>query len=336
MDKKVNIALVGVGYWGPNLLRNFFQLDSVSVLAVCDLKQENLDKMKKFYPAVNFTKNYEDLINNPEIEAIVIATPVHSHFALASKALENNKHVLLEKPMTSTAQEAQRLIDLAKAKNKILMVDHTFLYTGAIKKIKEMIVNNELGDLYYFSSQRINLGLIQEDVNVAWDLAVHDLSIMDYLIGEVPDRVSAIGTAHLGKNKEEMMHIMLRFNHRFSVYIFVSWLSPLKIRQMMIGGSKKMILYDDIEPVEKVKIYDKSVTLNYDTNNMFWPLYREGDTYIPKLDQKEALKTECEHFIDCIINNKQPLTDGAAGLKIVKILEAINLSLEKNGAEVNI
>jgi predicted dehydrogenase len=330
MSKNISVAIVGVGYWGPNLLRNFFQLDNVDVPVVCDLKEENLEKIKKSYPNIKYTQNYEDLLNDSNIDAIIISTPVNTHYDLAKKALLNKKHVLLEKPMTETSEEAEDLIKIAKENNLILMIDHTFLYTAAVQKIKDIVSSGDLGDLFYFSSQRLNLGLIREDVDVAWDLATHDISIMNYIINEDIEKVFATGSKHLNKEKREMIQVILRFKNGTSAYIYVSWLSPLKIRQTLIGGSKKMVLYDDVEPIEKIKVYDKGITFEDDTEDAFHPKYRDGDIYIPKLDNKEALKSECEHFLDCILNNKKPMTDGESGLKVVRVLEAIDESLDKN------
>jgi len=328
--KTINIGVVGLGYWGPNLLRNFLNTPGCRVKYGCDLRQEALNKLKLQHPTVKFTNRYGDILNGKDVDAVVIATPVSTHFELAKSALLANKHVLLEKPMASSAKECEELIEIAGKRNLILMMDYTFLYTGAIRKIKEIIDSKELGKIIYFDSERINLGLIQDDINVIWDLAPHDISIMNYIFEEIkPISIFAIGTNHINKNFEEMAHITIKFDSGAVGHIHVSWLSPVKIRKILIGGTKKMILYDDVEPSEKVKVYDKEIFLDLAQETPQKPIYRSGDVHTPKLEEMEALKLEVEHFIRCVNKEEVPLVDGRAGLGVVKILEACDKSLKE-------
>lgn len=330
----INIAIIGVGYWGPNLLRNFNGLSGIGLLYACDMEEANLDKVKRTYPHLRVTKNYLDVITNEKIDAVCIATPLSAHFEIAKKALLNNKHVLVEKPFTSNSEEAEELIQIAKEKGKILMVDHPFIYAGAIDKIKELIDKGELGEVYYFDSERINLGLIRSDANVIWDLAAHDISIVDYLFSQKPISVSAVGSSHVLNKKEEMAHITLSHQKGLISHIHVSWLSPLKLRKILVGGSKKMILYDDVEPSDKIRIYDKGVDIDPKQITPFNPLYRSGDVVIPKINQSEPLRRLTEHFVECAEKNQKPLTDGEAGLRVIKILEAIQASINQKGKEI--
>ncbi len=332
--RKVNLGVVGLGYWGPNLVRNFNEVANCAVVIACDLKQERLNQIKRRYPFIETTTRYENLVSRSDIDAIAIATPVFTHYELAKKALEEGKHVLIEKPVSANVKEAKDLIKIAQDNNKILMVDHTFLYTSSVRKIRELISNGELGELYYFDSVRINLGMFQPDVNVIWDLAPHDISIAHYVIGEEPTSVSAIGKDVNNSGIACIAYITLKFGNGLIAHIHVSWLSPVKVRRTIIGGSKKMIIYDDIEPTEKVKIYDRGVQFDYTKETPFQPTYRLGDIHLPRLEQKEALLVEAEHFIDCILNDKRPLTNGEAGLLVVKALEASDRSLREGGREV--
>jgi len=332
----INIAVIGVGYWGPNLLRNLNGLSGIGLLYACDMDETNLNKVKRIYPHLKTTKDYLDIITNEKIDAVCVATPLATHFEIAKKALLNNKHVLIEKPFTSTSEEAKELIQIAEEKGKILMVDHPFIYSGAINKIKELIDKGELGEAYYFDSERINLGLIRSDANVMWDLAVHDISIVNYLFNQKPISVSAVGSVHVFNKKEEMAHITLKHQKGLISHIHVSWLSPLKLRKILVGGSKKMILYDDIEPSDKIRIYDKGVDIDPKQITPFSPLYRSGDVVIPKIDQSEPLKRLNEHFIECIEKNQKPLTDGEDGLRVIKILEAAQQSIREGGKLINI
>ena len=332
---KINIAVVGLGYWGPNLLRNFFHIPDVNVVYGCDLIENNLSKLSSDYPSVKFTTKFDEVLNDKSIDLVAIATPLSTHFELAKRALNADKHVLLEKPMVSNSQEAEYLINLSKEKNKILMVGYTFIYSEPVKKIKQVISTNQLGNIYYFDSSRINLGLLQKDINVIWDLACHDLSILNYLFSKKPIYIQAFGSKFINNKHEEIAHIIITYEGNITAHINVSWLSPVKIRSILIGGSKKMISYDDISPNEKVRIYEKSIKLNHSKLSPFSPAYRSGDVLIPYIPQTESLRNELEHLVDCVKNNKQPITNGEMGLEIIKLLEATNSSL-KSKSEVKL
>ena len=334
----INIGLIGYGYWGPNLARNFNNNPDVELAAICDFSDDRLKVAGRLYPQVKLATATEDLFNDTNIDAIAIATPVSTHFDLAHKALSADKHVWLEKPMTEKVEQAEALIDLASKKNKVLLVDHTFIYTGAVRKIKEIIDNGELGDLAYYDSTRVNLGLFQQDVDVVWDLAAHDISILDYLIPLRKLTVSATGSNYYGNKIVSKALLTIYMENNILGHINVSWVSPVKIRQTLIGGTSKMILYDDNSPSEKVKVYDKGVEL-YKTKEELYHLkvqYRVGDMYAPRLDEIEALALETEHFVDCILNGKKPETDGMAALEVVKVLVASKESLENKGAPVEL
>lgn len=324
------IGIVGLGYWGPNLLRNFSAVEDCEVAYGCDLNEQLLEKFRPQYPGTTFTTDYNELMNDDSLDAVAIATPVFAHYPLAKQALEHGKHVLVEKPMASTVAECEELIALAKEKGVQILVDHTFLYTGAVKKIKELVESGELGEMHYFDSERINLGLLQSDVNVIWDLAPHDLSIMNYVFaGMKPVSVFAEGSGHVQNKLEEMAHLTVNYDTGVAAHIHVSWLSPIKMRKTLIAGDKKMILYDDIEVTEKVKVYDKGVDLDLSEETSSSPIYRSGDIFVPKLDEKEALFEEAQHFIAVISGKEEPLVNGEAGLEVVRILEASNQSLEE-------
>jgi predicted dehydrogenase len=334
----IGIGVIGYGYWGPNLVRNFMEAPGSTVVAVADLRVERLAEAHSRYPSINITKDPQDLFNDRSINAIAIATPVSSHFELAMQALKAGKHVLVEKPLASNSDHAEQLIEEAARRNLVLMVDHTFVYTGAVRKIREMVTTGALGDIYYYDSVRVNLGLFQHDVNVIWDLAVHDLSIMDYVLASKPVAVSATGISHISGQPENVAYITLFFSNNQIAHVHVNWLAPVKVRRTLIGGSEKMILYDDLEPSEKIKIYDKGVTLAPQSAAVYELLvsYRSGDMWAPKLDQTEGLRTEAIHFIDCIENANCPQTDGAAGLRIVRLLEAAEKSLASRGQLVEL
>lgn len=334
--QKISIGIVGLGYWGPHLLRNFAALDECIVKYGCDLQKENLEKMRKNYPAVTYTQKVEDLLNDRDLMAIVIATPTGTHFDLAKRALEAGKHVLLEKPMTSSAAEATELVRIAKEKKLQLLVDHTFVYTGAVEKIRELVKSKEIGELHYFDSTRINLGLIQRDVNVLWDLAIHDLSILSVLHDlSAIKTLYAHGSTHFTK-QPEIAHLHLTFQDGVEAHIHVSWLSPVKIRKTIVGGSKKMILYDDTEPSEKIRIYDKGVhfqeLVEEGKPDPFFPVYRSGDILIPAIPNPEAMHVEAQHFLACIEGREKPRVAGIDGLCIVKILELANQSMAEGRA----
>jgi len=331
----INIAIIGYGYWGPNLVRNFNAVEGCKVKWVSDLRPERLQAIANNYPDIKTTKEIEDLYNDPEVDAIVIATPVHTHFPMALKALQHGKHVLLEKPMTQSTEEANELIALSKAKGLLLMVDHTFLYTGAVQKIKELIDNGELGDIEYFDSTRINLGLFQQDINVLWDLAPHDISILFHLIKERPVSVCATGVSHTPNGLENIAYLTVRYASNKIAHFSCSWTSPVKIRKILIGGSKKMVMFDDVEPTEKVKIYDTGYNVTNDEEKRKLLIdYRTGDIFVPKLAQKEALGGMAQDFINAIVNGTAPLSDYKIGLEVVQVLEAAQESIKNNGKEI--
>lgn len=327
-----NIGSIGCGYWGPNLIRNFIQLNRSDVKRVADLDTGRLAHMKKLYPTVETTTDYRTIIQDPNIDAVAVATPVATHHRLAGEAIDAGKHVFVEKPMAASKDEARDLVKRAKAKGVKLMVGHTFLYTGAVCKMKEIVDSGDLGEIYYISSQRLNLGLFQPDINVLWDLAPHDISIMLYLLGQRPESVSAVGAAHINPAIEDVAVLTMRFARNVVGFIQTSWLDPDKIRRMTVVGSKKMMVFDDMQPSEKIKIYDKGVETprHYDTFAEFHYAYKYGDIVIPRLDGTEPLATELAHFLDCIEKDRQPLSDGENGLQVVEILEAASKSL-KNG-----
>jgi predicted dehydrogenase len=308
------------------------------VMRVCDLREERLSPLEKLYPGLKTSTDSAELINDPQIDAVVIATPVSSHFDLALSALRAGKHVLVEKPLASNSDQARKLVDEAVARKLILLVDHTFVYTPAVRKIRELIASGELGQIYYYDAVRVNLGLFQHDVNVIWDLAIHDLSIMDAVLPYKPVAISATGISHVPGQPENVAYITLFFQGAQIAHVHVNWLTPVKVRHTLIGGSEKMILYDDLEPSEKLKVYDKGINVSPGPEDVYKMLvsYRLGDMWAPQLDNTEALQTEARHFIECIEGNKQPETDGAAGLRMVNMIEAAELSLRDRGRLVEI
>jgi predicted dehydrogenase len=327
----VKFGVVGYGYWGPNIVRNLSQLEDVELVAVCDKSPASRRRVKKAHPHVNVVADPAELMSSPEIDAIAVITPVWTHYELAKTALEHGKHVFVEKPFTSNTAQAEELIDLAARKNLKIMVDHTFLFNGAVKKIKRLLQEGELGKLYYYDSTRVTLGLFQHDVNVIWDLAPHDLSIIDHLIGQTPEAVVATGQSHLNGH-EDVAFITLYFPDKVIAHINVNWLSPVKVRTTLIGGEKKMLVWNDLEADEKIKIYDKGVdvTSREGVYNLLVN-YRSGDMWSPQLEQGEALREELKYFVDCIMTDQTPFNDGHAGLRVVKMLEAANESLHKRG-----
>jgi predicted dehydrogenase len=334
-NTEIKVGLIGYGYWGPNLLRNLHETDGVDVKVCVDLLPERRAAASKRYPNVQVSADVDEIVNDPEIDAVVLATPVFSHHSLAKRALEAGKHVLVEKPMTRTVQEAEELIKLAKRKDLVLMVDHTFVYTGAVRRIKEIIDAGELGELYYFDSVRINLGLFQHDIDVIWDLAPHDVSILTYLIPEKPQSVSAVGADHTGRGLVDVAYLTLHFANNFIAHFHVNWLSPVKLRRNLIGGSRRMLVYDDMEPSEKVRVYDRGIQVR-SQEGIYKALvdYRMGDVWSPKVDVREALSAECEHFVNCIRTGTNPNSDGESGLQVVKILEAATDSVINGGHPV--
>jgi predicted dehydrogenase len=329
----IGIGVVGYGYWGPNLVRNFFEVPEAKVVSVSDLNAKRLDLVSSRYPSVETTARFQDLLYDSRIDAVAIATPVSTHFELAMQALRAGKHVLVEKPLATTSEQAIRLIEEAACRNLVLMVDHTFVYTGAVRKIKELVASHRLGDIYYYDSARINLGLFQHDVNVLWDLAVHDLSIMDYVLPSQPRAVCATGINHVSGEPANIAYLTLFFDGSLIAHIHVNWLSPVKVRRTLIGGSRNMIVYDDLEPSEKIKVYDRGIAINNHTENLYQMLigYRTGDIWSPQLDSTEALRAEAQHFVQCIEQGERPTTDGETGLRVVEILEAATQSMARRG-----
>lgn len=334
----IRVGVIGYGYWGPNLVRNFMEAPGSTVVAVCDLLPERLAPLRHRYPSLKTCSGSREIFEDAGIDAVVIATPVSSHFELAMAALKAGKHVLVEKPLAANSELGEELIEEASRRELVLMVDHTFLYTGAVRKIKELIAANELGEIYYYDAVRVNLGLFQHDVNVIWDLAIHDLSIMDYVLPTRAIAVSATGISNIPGQPENVAYITLFFAQPQIAHVHVNWLTPVKVRHTLIGGSEKMILYDDLEPSEKVKIYDKGVTVSQSPEAVYEMLvsYRSGDMWAPRLDATEALQTEVLHFIDCVENNRRPETDGHAGLRLVRMVEAADRSLRARGQLIEI
>lgn len=334
----IQVGVAGFGYWGPNLVRNFMEAPDATVRTVSDPRPERLEVVRSRYPSVEVTREFDRMIADPAIDAVAIATPVRTHFDLAWRALTAGKHVLVEKPLAERVEDAERLAAEADARGLVLMVDHTFVYSGAVRKIRELVSRNELGQLYYFDSVRINLGLVQHDVNVLWDLAVHDLSIMDYIIGTTPLAVAASGANHISGRPTNIAYLTCYFDNNVIAHVHANWLAPVKVRRTLISGDRKMIVYDDLEPSEKVKVYDRGFTVSSDPADMYELLvgYRTGDMWAPQIDSTEALRTEVKHFVDCIQQRTRPLTDGNAGVRIVRLLAAADASLQAKGAPVEL
>jgi predicted dehydrogenase len=326
----VKLGIIGYGYWGPNIVRNFSGHQDCTVVAVCDKNPVALARVLIQYPNVRLTTEVDDIVTSSEIDAVAIVTSVSSHYELAKKALENGKHIFVEKPFTATSAQAEELVELAERKNLRIMVDHTFLFTGAVRKIKQLINEGVLGSLYYYDSTRVNLGLFQHDVNVLWDLAPHDLSVMDYLIGLEPDLVVATGSAHVNC-LEDVAHLTVYFPNNVLAHVNVNWLSPVKVRTTLVGGQKKMLVWNDLDPSEKVKVYDKGADVKTEQGvHQLLVSYRTGDMWAPKVEELEALKLETRYFLDCVKDGTQPFNDGQAGLRVVRILEAAEQSLRQH------
>jgi predicted dehydrogenase len=325
----MNFGVIGYGYWGPNVVRNLATLDGMRVTAIADMSATARTRAQKAYPSIPVTADVPSILTSTEIDAIAIVTPVWTHYELAKAALENGKHVFVEKPLTSNSEQGEELIELAQKKNLRLMVDHTFLFTGAVRKIRQLLNEQALGKLYYYDSTRVNLGLFQHDINVIWDLAPHDLSIMDYLIGKSPEAIVATGQRHLNGH-EDIAYLTLYFPDNVIAHVNVNWLSPVKIRMTLIGGEKKMLLWNDLVADEKLRIYDKGVDIT-SQEGVYDMLvsYRSGDMWSPQLDRTESLRTELTYFAECVSNGCDPFNDGQSGLRVVKILEAATRSLEK-------
>jgi predicted dehydrogenase len=329
----IGVGVIGYGYWGPNLVRNFCDIPGCDVVAVSDRRPERRALAGRRHPSVRTTCDAADVIGDRRVDAIVIATPVSSHFDLASAALAAGKHVWVEKPIALNALEASLLVQQADSVGRVLHVDHTFAYTTAVRKIRELVAGNALGQIYYYDSVRVNLGLFQHDVDVIWDLAVHDLSIIDYVLPDKPSAVCATGMAHVPGEPENIAYITLFFESSLIAHVHVNWLAPVKVRRTLIGGNRRMVVYDDLEPSEKVKVYDKGITTRPgdDTAYQMQVGYRTGDMWAPQLDVTEALRTEGVHFLDCIAHGTASLTDGRAGLRVVEILEAASRSMRERG-----
>jgi predicted dehydrogenase len=327
----VNFGVIGYGYWGPNVVRNLASLEGSRVLTIAEINPAARKRAQKAYPGINVTPDAADVLKSAEIDAVAVVSPVWTHYELAKAALENGKHVFVEKPFTSNSTQAEELINLAQQKNLKIMVDHTFLFTGAVKKISQLLDEGTLGKLYYYDSTRVNLGLFQHDINVLWDLAPHDLSIMDYLIKASPEAVVATGQRHLNGN-EDMAYLTLYFPEEVIAHVNVNWLSPVKVRTTLIGGEKRMLVWNDLEADEKVKVYDKGVNIT-NREGLYELLvnYRSGDMWAPQLEQVEALRNELSYFVECISSGQDPFNDGCAGLRVVKMLEAASESLSKRG-----
>jgi predicted dehydrogenase len=330
----VNFGVIGYGYWGPNVVRNLTSLDGSEVLAIAEMSAAARKRAQKAHPGITVTADASEVMASPDIDAVAVITPVWTHYELAKAALENGKHVFVEKPFTSNTEQGEKLIELARRKNLKIMVDHTFLFTGAVRKISQLLDDGALGKLYYYDSTRVNLGLFQHDINVLWDLAPHDLSIMDYVIKTTPEAIVATGEKHLNCH-EDVAYMTVYFPEKVIAHINVNWLSPVKVRTTLIGGEKRMLVWNDLEADEKVKVYDKGVNItNREGVYDLLVSYRSGDMWSPQLEQVEALRQELTYFVDCISNNKEPFNDGCAGLRVVKMLEAASESLSKKGGLV--
>lgn len=330
----IRFGVIGYGYWGPNIVRNLNQIENANVLAVCDSSEASRRKIHRAHPHVQVSSHASELIDSPDIDSIAVITPVWTHYELAKAALENGKHIFVEKPFTTSPEQAEELIELAARKGLKIMVDHTFLFTGAVRKIKQLLDEDSLGKLYYYDSTRVNLGLFQHDINVIWDLAPHDLSIMDYLIAARPEAIVATGQTHLN-GFEDIAFITVYFPDKMIAHLNVNWISPVKIRTTLIGGEKKMLVWNDLEADEKIKIYDKGVSVT--TREGLYNLlvnYRSGDMWAPQIEQVEALHRELAYFVDCITSDKDPINDGQAGMRVVKMLKATTDSLRQRGALV--
>ncbi|MBC8097006.1 MAG: Gfo/Idh/MocA family oxidoreductase [Akkermansiaceae bacterium] len=337
MTKQIKVGVVGCGYWGPNLIRNFRALPHCTLKTMCDVSEERLDHLKTLYPEIEGETDFARMVAS-DVDAVVVATSVKHHFPMAKASLLAGKHTFIEKPMASSVEQCEELLELATTNGLILMIGHTYLYSPAVRKIKEIVEWGDIGDIRYISARRLNLGLFQKDINVAWDLAPHDLSIIMHIMEEAPLSVNCQGSTHVTPDIEDVTTMCLTFSNNRSAIVQSSWLDPRKTREMTIVGSKRMIVYDDVAPIEKLKIYDARVERppHYDTFGEFHYAYHYGDMYVPYIKQEEPLRSECQHFLDCIREGITPLTNGSQGLEIVKILEASSLSLKQDGAVVNL
>lgn len=335
--RQVGVAVIGHGYWGPNLVRNFSEVPGARLVAVADLQAGRLAQLRERRPDVFVTQDPDELLAREDVDAVVVATPISTHFQLGMSALSANKHVLIEKPIAASAEEARLLIAEAARRRRVLMVDHTFLYTGAVRRILEMVRSGVLGQIHYYDSVRINLGLIQSDVSVLWDLAVHDLSIVDAVMPR-PLGVMAHGVSHVPGHPENIAYLTLLFPGNQIAHLHVNWLAPVKVRRTLIGCQDKMVVYDDLEPSEKIRVYDCGASLSQhpESRERLLVSYRKGDMWAPRIDTAEGLRTEALHFIDCIVGGQRPLTDGHAGLRVVETLEAAERSMREGGRMVEL
>lgn len=332
----LKVAVVGYGYWGPNLVRNLNECPGAQVVAICDRSSECLERARRRYPITNITTDYKSLLRNHDVDAVCIATPVDTHYELAVAAIRAGKHVLVEKPLTDSVEHARSLVDEAARTGVVLLVDHIFLYAPAIRKIHDLVRKNELGELFYYDSSRVNLGLFQRDVDVIWDLAVHDFAILSYLLDQAPKSLSATGVAHFAGHPVNIANVNIFYPGNFIAHVSVNWLAPVKLRRLLIGGSKKMIVMDDLDPSDKVRVYDKGVEVTDDPTRIqeMRVGYRVGDMLSPKIDSSEALSHLITHFCDCITQKVQPISGGKAGLKVVEMLTAATVSMRNHGAPV--
>jgi predicted dehydrogenase len=338
MRKQINVAVAGCGYWGPNLIRNFRALSACRLKVMCDMNQQRLDHLHELYPEVQGSVDFEGVVTDPEIDAVAIATPVRLHYPMAKASLLAGKHTFIEKPMATSTEQCKELVDIAERQGLVLMVGHTFLYSPSVRKIKEIVRSGDLGDIHYISARRLNLGLFQKDINVTWDLAPHDISIILYIMEEFPISVNCRGSAHVTPKIEDVTTLYLSFRNNRTAIIQSSWLDPRKVREMTIVGSKRMIVYDDVAQNEKLKVFDARVETppHYDTFADFHYAYHYGDMYVPYIKQEEPLKGECQHFLDCIRQGSTPLSGGQQGMELVRILEAASLSLKQDGGAVDL
>ena len=338
MHSEIGVAIVGAGYWGQNLIRNFWESEECRLVSVCDTDSVVLSKALRRYPTIEVTQDYASVLRHLGVDAVVIATPASTHYDFARQALEAGKHVLVEKPLATSTDDVTRLIDLAAAMQRTLMVDHTFLYTAAVRRMKQLVDAGEIGDLLYYDSVRINLGLVQSDTNVLWDLGPHDFSILDHLCPLHPRTVSAIAGKHFGYPFEDIVYVTVRFDSSLIAHFHLNWLSPVKVRLTLVGGSKKMIVYDDMESNEKVKVYDKGISVNQspESRNRLLTSYRKGNMFAPHLDTTEALRLVAREFLSSISENRAPMTDGADGLRVVRLLEAAQKSMDVGGREIEL
>ena len=334
----IGVGLIGYGYWGPNLARNFHEALPGELRGVCDMQGQRLKGLERRFPKAYLTTSLDELLGRSDIDAIVIATPTASHFPIALAALQAGKHVFVEKPICSNSADAERLVDEAKKRDLVLMVDHTFVYTSAVRRIKDIVDAGTLGKLLYYDSVRVNLGLFQKDVNVLWDLAVHDLAIMDFVVpNHKPRAISATGIAHVSGQPENLAYLTLLFDDNLIGHIHANWLAPAKIRRTLLGGDAQMIVYDDLDPMEKIKVYDKGITVQDESGIQKMRIsYRSGDVWCPRIEPNEALQAEAMHFLECIDKKQTPQTDGEVGLRIVRMIEAADRSMKSHGKPIEV